>query len=471
MTPMPRFEDADSVVPMRRAGTRFLIVVALFVALQLGLLAIAGAAMRPAIGSTEIWLAVASLVLWLAGIGLAWGSVRKAVAAEAAAHASEHRFRAFAEAASDWFWETTPDLRISYLSERFEEATGVAPELLIGRRLTAIGLRVGEAGGEDSDCIEKRQPYKRIRRFYPLPDGSEQCWMLSGLPILSADGLFLGYRGTGTNVSAEIAAQLALEAAKAEAESASRAKTEFLAHISHEFRTPLNAIMGFSELIRDAQFGPVSARYAGYADDIHNSGQHLLALVTDMLDLSKIEAGHGTLDEEELEVGRVVASVASLMRERLMSASLTWTVDVAESLPNVRADERRLKQMLINLMANAVKFTPAGGHVLMRAWLTVDGGLGLQVRDNGIGIAPHHLATALAPYGQIDNSLSRRLPGTGLGLSLTKAMAELHGGSLTLESAEGSGTTVTILLPPERVLHGDSGSNGGPASIQAATSA
>ena len=471
MAPMPRFEDSGGAVPMRRAGARFLAVVALFVALQLGLLAVVGTATLTTIGPTEIWLAIASLALWLAGIGLAWRSFRKTIAAEAASHASERRILAFAEAASDWFWETAPDLRVSYLSERFEEATGIAPALLLGQRLPEIGLRLGEPGAEESGCIENRAPFKRIRRFYSLPDGSEQCWMLSGLPIRTAEGAFLGYRGTGTNVTGEITAQLALEAAKAEAEAASQAKTEFLAHISHEFRTPLNAIMGFAELIRDAQFGPVSARYAGYADDIHNSGQHLLALVTDMLDLSKIESGHGTLDEEELEIGRVVAGVASLMRERLTSAGLTCTLDVAEPLPNVRADERQLKQMLINLVANAVKFTPAGGHVLIRAWLTEEGGLGLQVRDNGIGIAPRHLATALAPYGQVDNSVSRRLPGTGLGLSLTKAMAELHRGSLTLESTEGSGTTVTILLPPERVLGADSGSNGDHPPVQAASSA
>jgi PAS domain S-box-containing protein len=397
-------------------------------------------------------LGVGSALLMLGGSGIAWRTFRRGTAVEEAIRASEQRFRDFAESASDWFWETTPELELAYLSERFAQATGMEPASLIGCRIDGASLRGEDAAADTAyrHLLAMRKPFKGVRLVCADAEGKPQVWMLNGTPMRDRKGRFLGYRGIGTDVTAEIAAQQALAAAKAQAELASRSKSEFLAHVSHEFRTPLNAILGFSELIRDARFGPVSERYSSYADDIHNSGRHLLSLVNDILDLSKIEAGKGALEEESIDLPGFMEQVSRLMRERIGAAGLSGEFTVAPGLPTLLADRRRLIQMLINLLGNAVKFTPRGGEVAVTARLGEDGGIVLAVSDTGIGIAPENLAKVLAPFGQVDSPLARRHQGTGLGLSLTKAMAELHGARLELDSEPGRGTTVTILLPPER---------------------
>jgi PAS domain S-box-containing protein len=413
-----------------------------------------GAAARTAKLMLGLGLGISSIVLWLAGIDMAWRSFRKGLAAEQAARDSERRFRDFAETASDWFWEATADRRVSYLSERFTETTGLDPAMLIGNsaEIAGLGTALAGDGGAIEAAMTARQPFKGLCRLLVMPDGSRRWWKLSGMPVHGPDGQFLGYRGTGTDITTEIAAHEALEAAKAGAEAASEAKSQFLAHLSHEFRTPLNAILGFAELIKDAYFGPVPPRYAGYAGDVFNSGQHLLSLVNDILDLTKIEAGRGELVEEAVDIAGLLACVTRLMHDRLDAAGLVLETIVPDRLPPVRGDLRKLKQMLINLVANAVKFTPAGGAVRIEAGLTEAGCLELRVRDTGIGIAPQNLSKVLSPFGQLENPMARRHPGTGLGLSLTKALAELHGGRLELESAPGIGTSVTILLPAERLM-------------------
>ncbi len=233
---------------------------------------------------------------------------------------------------------------------------------------------------------------------------------------------------------------------------ANRAKTEFLANMSHELRTPLNAIIGFSQVIRDQTFGTNrSEKYVEYARDINCSGQHLLGVINDILDLAKIEFGKATLYEETFPLDDLVQGCLRLIQDRAVQNGLELTYDAPRIPPILRADERKLKQILINLLSNAVKFTPAGGRI----WVTVeeetDGGLALTVADNGIGIAPEDIERALAPFSQVDSSLARKYDGTGLGLPLSKALAELHGGSLQLASQLGSGTRVTVRLPAERI--------------------
>jgi signal transduction histidine kinase len=243
-----------------------------------------------------------------------------------------------------------------------------------------------------------------------------------------------------------------LRRAKEEAELASRTKTEFLANMSHELRTPLNAVIGFAEIMRGAVFGPLGdARYGEYAADIRDSGQHLLNLINDLLDVSKIEFGKVELCEETVDLTGIIDSCMRLMRDRADQAGLELAAHTPPDLPYLRADGRRLKQILLNLMSNAVKFTPSGGRVTVRARLA-EGGLEIIVADTGIGIAPHDLAKALQPFGQIDSRMSRKYQGTGLGLPLTKSMIELHGGSLRLESVVGRGTTATLWLPPARIV-------------------
>jgi signal transduction histidine kinase len=243
-----------------------------------------------------------------------------------------------------------------------------------------------------------------------------------------------------------------LRRAKEEAELASRSKTEFLANMSHELRTPLNAIIGFSDILMGEIFGPVGdPRYVNYARDIRDSGLHLLNLINDVLDVSKVEFGKVELIEETVDVGAIVESCLRLMRDRAQAAGIKLMQELPPDLPYVQGDSRRLKQILINLLSNAVKFTPSGGRVTMRAREGGDG-FRLVVEDTGIGIASEDLEKALRPFGQIDSRLARKYQGTGLGLPLARSMAELHGGKLVIDSTPGQGTIATVWLPRSRIV-------------------
>jgi PAS domain S-box-containing protein len=249
-----------------------------------------------------------------------------------------------------------------------------------------------------------------------------------------------------------------LRIARDEAEAANRAKSEFLALMSHELRTPLNAVIGFSEIIKEETFGPVgSAQYREYADDIHASGQHLLALINDILDLSKVESGANEVHEEDISVPTAVEAVVRLVKDRAHRGGIRLATSFSPAIPDLRADQRKLKQILINLLSNAVKFTESGGEVALRCWCDQDGGLSFQVSDTGVGIAPEDIATAMAPFQQVDSQLSRKYEGTGLGLPLTKALVELQGGTLDIESEVGTGTTVTVRFPVARTVRVSAG--------------
>ena len=244
-----------------------------------------------------------------------------------------------------------------------------------------------------------------------------------------------------------------LSIARDEAETANRAKSEFLALMSHELRTPLNAILGFSEIIKGEMLGPVgTAKYRDYANDVHESGQHLLALINDILDLSKIEAGKLELDEEDVDVADAIQSCLTLVREWAKNGGVRLVTEIPEELPALRFDERKLKQILINLLSNAVKFTPAGGTVTIKAWFRADSGYVFQIIDTGVGIALEDIPKALSPFGQVDAKLARKYEGTGLGLPLTKSLVEMSSGSMDLQSEVGVGTTVTVRFPKERIV-------------------
>jgi signal transduction histidine kinase len=236
------------------------------------------------------------------------------------------------------------------------------------------------------------------------------------------------------------------------ADAANRAKSTFLANMSHELRTPLSAIIGFSEMMQREALGPVgSTRYRAYADDINQGGMHLLELVNDLLDLSKIDAGKMELSEDLVDVGRLIADCMVLVRDAAVRAGVEIAIAKDSGWPVVYADERKLKQILINLLSNAIKFTGSGGSVQVVAAVAASGGLEISVRDSGIGIAPGDMAKVLEPFGQVPSMLESPPLGTGLGLPLSRKLAELHGGTLEIESAVGRGTTVLLRLPAERV--------------------
>ena len=248
------------------------------------------------------------------------------------------------------------------------------------------------------------------------------------------------------------AAELALLHAKDEAELASRSKTEFLANMSHELRTPLNAIIGFSQVMADEIMGPLgSQRYVGYARDICSSAQHLLGIISDILDVSKLEAGKVELDEEDTELSLVVRDVMQLVGERARALEVGIDVDLAPDLPRIKADPLKLKQVLLNLVTNAVKFSQSGDRVLLSARFD-NKGYEISVMDHGIGMDPGEIETAITRFGQVASAWSRRHPGTGLGLPLAIGLVELHGGRLSIDSQKGNGTTVNFTLPRERAL-------------------
>ena len=243
-----------------------------------------------------------------------------------------------------------------------------------------------------------------------------------------------------------------LRAQQRRLEVVNKAKSDFLATMSHELRTPLNAVIGFAELMRLEPFGPIGRpEYHDYIDDIRGAAQHLLALINDILDLSKVEAGVDRLQEENIEIADLMESVHSLVRERTECGRLVLEMDIPEGLPMLIADKRKLKQILVNLLVNSIKFTEPGGKVTLKVRCDDGEGHVFQVIDTGLGMAPNDIPKALSMFGQV-GGLSRRYEGTGLGLPLTKALVESHGGSLDLQSQFGVGTTVTVRFPAERVV-------------------
>jgi len=363
---------------------------------------------------------------------------------------TEQKLRDYLSVSSDWLWEQDADARLTFASSN---SVGIDTDSMLGKMswdLVTDSLTPDELVLFRGD-LSARRPFRNMRLQQPDIAGEIHYLNVNGMPVYDAGGAFRGYRGTAQDVTTQVVAEAEIRRARLEAESANRAKTEFLANISHELRTPLNAILGFSEIMEGQLLGSLSERYQTYAADIHRSGQYLHGLVTNILDLSRIEMNQVHLDEEEVEVGELIDSSVAMLRIRADEQAVRLTADTPDGLPRVRCDRLRLKQALINLMANAIKFTPKYGSVTVTA-RREGAGLALGVVDTGIGMRPEDIPTALEPFRQIEPQINRRHEGVGLGLALTKALVERHGGRLELVSALGEGTTATIYLPAERVV-------------------
>jgi PAS domain S-box-containing protein len=257
------------------------------------------------------------------------------------------------------------------------------------------------------------------------------------------------FRNIAPRKRLEQAQKLALD----EAISAGRSKAEFLAIMSHELRTPLNAIIGFSDILRNQIFGPIgNAQYLEYADDIYNSGTSLLTLINDILNVSRVEAGKFDIDESVIKIPDAVESCMKLLRNLALEKAVFMTAEFPADLPRLRADERLLKQMMVNILSNAVKFSETGGKINIRASIDAGGRFLIETTDNGIGMAAEDIPTILLPFQQADSSLVRKYEGSGLGLYLVSKFIALHGGDMEIESAKGEGLTVRLCFPPERVL-------------------
>jgi PAS domain S-box-containing protein len=408
----------------------------------------------------RLWVAIVVLLVGLLLTGALAQAVqtaarlRRALAeqqrSEQALRDSQALFRSFMEHAPVEIVVKDLDGRIRMVSRAVEDIWDRSAQELLGRHTSEIsdspGVPVVEA--MDREVIETGRTVAREIHF----PGWQSEWAYAvKFPIMDARGRVVAVGSVVLNIAEQKRVEQELVRAKEQAELANRAKSQFLANMSHELRTPLNAIIGFSEVIRDQMYGPVGGeKYLRYAEDIRESGGHLLGIVNSILDMSKIEAGIFELNDEPCDIGELIEAAARMLEERAQQSGVALEQQVEPGLPLLQADERVLKQAVLNLLSNAVKFTATGGRVTIAAGRGPEGGLRVQVSDTGIGIPEDDLANVFDRFSQVENSYTRKYGGTGLGLHLTKKLIELHGGTIEIASRAGAGTVVTVTLPPSR---------------------
>ncbi len=375
-------------------------------------------------------------------------------AAEAKLRESRERFELAISGAGEGIWDWDMHSDQLYISAKLQDLTGyktshikatswlrlIHPDDRVEYQQRLIRHLKGETPFFFTEC--------RLRH----KDGGARWIRISGMALRDKAGWVFRMAGSVGDITDRIEFQHQLIEAKERAEIANRVKTEFLANISHELRTPLNAIIGFSDVMLSGLFGAVETRYQEYIENIRDSGSHLLAVINDILDVSRIEAGRMDLHPERIDIDDLLDTSIRLIRDRAHEAGLSLTRRIDKGLPDLMVDPQRIKQVLLNILSNAVKFTPSGGKVTVRASLNKSGELVIAIKDSGIGIAEEDIETALTPFGQVDSKLARKFEGTGLGLPLTKSFVELHGGKLRIQSAPNEGTTVSVLIPQDRLI-------------------
>lgn len=376
--------------------------------------------------------------------------------AEELKQASEAKFRGIFEGAAFGIALVSREGKFLDVNEALANTFDCERRDLIGKSFASLTVAEDVAASMEvfEDLLSGEQEILRFEKRYKRKNGESFETRLVSSAVYDSDRVFQFSVVLVEDITLRKRQEEAILTAKNAAELANRSKSEFLANMSHELRTPLNSIIGFSDLLTEpALYAPDDDTSPVYATQIYESGEHLLALINDILDISKVEAGVAQLNEETFEVAPVIQSCIAMVSERAADGGVAIITDVpTETLPPLRADKTRIKQIILNLMSNAVKFTEAGGQITLKAWHADNNGLVLQVIDTGVGIADEDIPKALARFQQIDSELSRKHQGTGLGLPLTKSLVEQHGGSLDLQSQPGVGTTVTVRLPNTRTM-------------------
>ena len=340
----------------------------------------------------------------------------------------EQRFKDFADASVDWYWEMDADLRFSYFSNRFTPVTGVPDAMLLGKTRQETGIPNIDQTTWDkhlSDLAAHRS-FRDFTHPREKEDGSTVWLAINGKPIFDAQGIFLGYRGNGNDITAKLHREEELAASKVAteaAEAASLQKSEFLANMSHELRTPLNAILGFSQLLAGDGEKLSSADRQEFSNHIHASGQHLLKAINDLLKLAKIESGKEKLGEKIVDIGDVLSTMQTMFTSECAENGIAFNVVAHNAKSSILADPQKLSQLLAYLLSNAFKFTKPGGSVELDCRYDAAGACIFRVTDTGIGIAPEDIPLAFAKFGQIDSSFSREYDGVGLGLPLAQLLA------------------------------------------------
>ena len=348
---------------------------------------------------------------------------------------------------------TDKDGNYLLVNQQFQDLYGIQDRKLIGAttfdHFTRSEAEVFNA--QDRNVAKTGVPMD-VEMEVTRGGGDKVFSKITRFPVLDSSGEVLCVGGIHVDITEMKEKEQQLRDTRDEAERANRAKSAFLANMSHELRTPLNAIIGFSEIMEQGLFGPLgNPQYAEYAEDIRRSASHLLSIISDILDLSKVEAGRMELHEELIDVSSVVHSCLAIVKESAASSCLELEVSLPEKLPKLRADKRSLRQILLNLLSNAIKFTPVGGSVRIDATLEPTGDFAMAVRDTGIGMKEEDIELVLQPFGQVEGAHTRSHDGTGLGLPITKSLIEMHGGQMTVLSVVDKGTSITVRFPAERM--------------------
>ncbi len=375
--------------------------------------------------------------------------------AERALSEAEKKYRTIVENAAGGIYQVTPQGQFLSANPAMARILGYkAPEELL-RKVHNVHDDIYLSVSEHTHFIRQLETEGAVYNFESQAKTSDgrTIWVNENARAVTDDeGHVLYYEGSLENITARKEAELSLKKAKTQSDLANRAKSEFLANMSHELRTPLNAIIGFAEIIKDEVLGPLDNRqYWDYANDIHESGQNLLTIINEILDVSRIEAGERQINESVIDLNKVIESCIDFMNQKAEDGKLKIKNMTAGKVPHIIGEELAVKQVLINLLGNAIKYTPAGGRITMTHEIEPAGSLRIAITDTGIGMETHEIQKALSPFGQLETELSRSGSGAGLGLTLVEALMSLHDGQLEIFSQKGIGTTVTIIFPQSRV--------------------